>query len=70
MIKNFDRFFMYDYIEVTKQVNLGRTLLIPGTGNSQYIIAKALALELKTYSYCVYQKKNGELIHYGYAIPT
>lgn len=68
-MNNSDRFFIEDYKEVTKSINEGRTLLIPGTNYSHYLAAKVLAIEMKSYSYEVYQKEKGRLFHYGFAIP-
>tara|TARA_R110001632_G_scaffold221417_1_gene351869 strand:- start:308 stop:532 length:225 start_codon:yes stop_codon:yes gene_type:complete len=67
--KDNNRFFKQDYTEVTKSVNLGSTLLIPGVNINNKKAAKSLGLDLKTYYYDIYQKINGKLIQFGYGIP-
>ena len=66
---NQDRFFMQDRTEITKQVSLGRTLIIPGEGLTVRRMVKNLAAKHETYFFYVYEQIGGNLKFYGYAIP-
>jgi len=64
-----DRLFTEDRIEITKAVNTGRTVIIPGDGLTIKRAVAAMVKKMNSYYYLAYEIIEGKLTHYGYAIP-